>query len=150
MLGCYPSLAGSNPAVSAIALDEHVCYAVSMKCTWHLCENELSGRKTKFCSIQCNNKYQVTKKRRNLKATLVEAAGSKCVDCGYTGPAFMFDFDHRDPKLKSFSISDKGVTVSLARLQEEVKKCDLVCANCHRFRTHVQRCLGCEHCARIP
>lgn len=62
----------------------------------------------------------------------------------------MFDFDHRDPKLKSFSISDKGVTVSLARLQEEVKKCDLVCANCHRFRTHVQRCLGCEHCARIP
>ena len=49
-----------------------------------------------------------------------------------------FDFDQRDPMQKSFQISAKSRDVAEATLQAEFAKCDLVCANCHRLRTHVQ------------
>lgn len=80
-----------------------------------------------------------------MKARLVELHGGKCVDCGYAGPPFMYDFDHRDPAEKSFRIG--GATQSFDRVLAESRKCDLVCAGCHRFRTHRQRCPGCEHCS---
>lgn len=83
--------------------------------------------------------------RRRTKAKLVAAHGGACHDCGYEGPPFMFDFDHRDPDAKSFGIGAGG-TKAYALLLEESMKCDLVCARCHRMRTHQQRCPGCEYC----
>jgi hypothetical protein len=49
-----------------------------------------------------------------------------------------FDFDHRDPIQKSFAVSSKSRDVAKATLEAEFAKCDLVCANCHRLRTHLQ------------
>lgn len=86
----------------------------------------------------------VTEWRRRTKARLVEYHGSECLDCGYQGPPFMFDFDHRDPHEKSFGIT--GKTKAYEALRIESLKCDLLCANCHRWRTHLQRCSGCEYC----
>lgn len=88
--------------------------------------------------------YNVNR-RRSVKARLVQIHGSRCHDCGGTHPPYMFDFDHRDPKEKSFTISSGG-TIAFQKQLEESKKCDLVCANCHRERTHRQRCDGCEFC----
>ena len=51
---------------------------------------------------------------------------------------FCFDFDHREPMQKSFAISSMARDVAEATLQAEFAKCDLVCANCHRLRTHIQ------------
>ncbi len=90
-------------------------------------------------------KTSVSKRRKNLKLILVEEAGNQCLDCGYTGPPFMFDFDHRDPSQKKHRVST-GETKSLVRLRKEAEKCDLVCAMCHRMRTHKQRCKGCQYC----
>lgn len=92
------------------------------------------------------NAEAVSAWRRRTKVKLVESAGGKCIDCSYIGPAFMYDFDHRDPEQKSFSIGGKGHTRKFDFLLEEIEKCDLVCANCHRMRTHKQRCSGCEDC----
>lgn len=83
-------------------------------------------------------------RRRTVKEILIEEAGGKCLDCGYVGPPFLFDFDHRNPKEKQFQISQTHL--ALATLRDEAKKCDLVCANCHRMRTHKQRCSGCKYC----
>lgn len=44
------------------------------------------------------------------------------------------DFDHRDRLDKKFAISESA-RYSLRLMREEVTKCDLVCANCHRIRT---------------
>jgi hypothetical protein len=87
----------------------------------------------------------VSARRRRVKETLVAEAGGKCVDCCGKFPPFMFDFDHRDPAEKQFAMSQKG-SLALDRFREEALKCDLVCANCHRMRTHRQRCNGCVHC----
>lgn len=95
---------------------------------------------------QVANSAKVVKWRQQAKEKLVKHFGSKCVDCQYEGPPFMFDFDHRDHESKLMGIG--GSTRSYDKLLAEAEKCDLVCANCHRFRTHLQRCLGCEHCEK--
>ena len=61
-----------------------------------------------------------------------------CCDCGYKGHATALDFDHKEPKLKSFSLSKAYGQYSDERLLAEVAKCDVRCANCHRVRTFEQ------------
>lgn len=76
-------------------------------------------------------KQAVIKRRstvlRNAKALL----GSKCCICGYNKCQRALSFHHIDPSKKSFGISANGLTRSWAKVQEEVSKCILVCANCH-------------------
>ena len=69
----------------------------------------------------------------------------KCLDCDLLVTRenyFCFDFDHREPADKSFAISRKNRDVSADTLHAEFAKCDLVCANCHRIRTHRQMKTG--------
>ena len=42
------------------------------------------------------------------------------------------EFHHLDPKGKDFGISDKGYTRSWQKVKEELDKCIMICANCHR------------------
>jgi hypothetical protein len=108
-----------------------------------------SNGKLRHACKTCLNKVSSERTiawRQQVKVKLVEYFGSKCLDCKYEGPPFMFDFDHRDPSKKEFSISAKGCTRSFDKLLAEASKCDLVCANCHRMRTHKQRCKGCKYC----
>lgn len=51
------------------------------------------------------------------------------------------DWDHRPGTVKSFDIGSAvaKLGIGLARLLEEIAKCDLVCSNCHRIRTHLRR-----------
>jgi hypothetical protein len=81
-------------------------------------------------------------KRRNkaLVASLKLSAG-KCHDCGLTiSPdiLYLFDFDHREPRLKKFALSQVR-TESVESILDEAEKCDVVCKNCHAHRTHRQR-----------
>lgn len=94
---------------------------------------------------QPDSRAKVSEWRRRCKLKLIEHHGGQCVDCGYIGPPYQFEFDHREPSEKAFAISRyaKGYDALL----EESLKCDLVCVRCHRQRTHVQRCSGCEFCS---
>lgn len=59
---------------------------------------------------------------------------SPCMDCGKYYPHYIMDFDHQHSK--EFIIS-KAVNngTSIDRIKNEISKCELVCANCHRERT---------------
>lgn len=58
--------------------------------------------------------------------------------CGESDPTAL-DCDHRDPKTKRDSICELSRTsYSIAVLKEELDKCDVMCANCHRKRTAKQ------------
>jgi NAD-dependent dihydropyrimidine dehydrogenase PreA subunit len=61
--------------------------------------------------------------------------GKSCMDCGETYPHYVLDFDHRDPSDKKKCVSQM-LSYSLKTIIKEIEKCDLVCANCHRIRTH--------------
>lgn len=51
-------------------------------------------------------------------------------------PHFVLDFDHRPGEIKTRSVSEMlKNNASDEDIASEISKCDLVCANCHRFRT---------------
>lgn len=60
------------------------------------------------------------------------------MDCGYNEHPAALDYDHRPDTSKCFNLGST-VTWSIARIDEEIAKCDVVCANCHRIRTFNRR-----------
>lgn len=70
------------------------------------------------------------------KRLVNEVKAYPCQDCGQTYPHYVMDLDHRSDKVRN--ISD-ALWWSTGRLITEIMKCDLVCANCHRERTHQRR-----------
>jgi hypothetical protein len=65
-------------------------------------------------------------------------AGKACADCKGHFPTYCMYFDHLDPATKVDKVSRVG-SFSMRRLLEELPKCELVCANCHRIRTFTRR-----------
>jgi hypothetical protein len=57
-----------------------------------------------------------------------------CADCGKKYPYYVMDFDHLGDK--EFDINYLTATGRCGKLRDEIKKCEVVCANCHRIRTH--------------
>lgn len=52
--------------------------------------------------------------------------------CGYCRCQNALDFHHRNPEVKSFGLSVRGLTRSWEKIKKEIDKCVLICANCHR------------------
>ena len=68
-----------------------------------------------------------------IKSWAIEYKGKKCEICGYSRCQEALDFHHLNPKEKDFSISDRNLPTSdWPRIKNELDKCILVCANCHR------------------
>lgn len=62
-----------------------------------------------------------------------------CIDCGETDP-IVLEPDHLDSALKTDTVARMvHNTYSIARIEKELKKCEIVCANCHRRRTAKQQ-----------
>ena len=76
---------------------------------------------------------EATQKRREiLKQKAVEYKGGKCSVCGYSKTNAALEFHHTDGSTKEFGIGANGYTRSWGKVKEELDKCILVCANCHR------------------
>lgn len=70
-------------------------------------------------------------KRR--KSNLIKVFDSKCCICGFDKFQEALEFHHVNPEEKEFSIGGSHtITKSLEKQLTEMKKCILVCANCHR------------------
>lgn len=75
------------------------------------------------------------KTKQQYKKRLAEIKQSSgCVDCGEKNH-IVLDFDHlRDKKYNVSRMIHDGF--SWKAIMREVSKCEVVCANCHRIRTH--------------
>ena len=81
-----------------------------------------------------SKKHELYKSRRrsNIKWLLRLKMGLKCIKCGEDHVSCL-DFHHKDPSTKSFNISRAILDgVSKKQLLQEIAKCDVLCANCHR------------------
>ena len=67
----------------------------------------------------------------------VSAMSQPCTDCGVPYPYYVMDWDHI--KDKKFNVSRMGSLGSEKLILEEIAKCELVCSNCHRERTHKRK-----------
>lgn len=118
-------------------------------------QNKLKGIKSPWCkscfSEYEKEKWKTSKSRRISNKEKREIRGDRncefiwnflltnpCMDCGESNP-IVLDFDHKNPKEKFKNISDmRRSAYSLEKIKEEIDKCEVVCANCHRIRTSTQ------------
>ena len=61
-----------------------------------------------------------------------------CVDCGINYPYYVMDFDHVRGQ-KHANVMELVSTLSKKRIDQEIAKCEIVCSNCHRIRTHMRK-----------
>lgn len=67
--------------------------------------------------------------RKNVKAYAVDIMGGRCKNCGYSKCQKALEFHHIDPSFKeSLRFNNSG----FSKIVDELKKCVLLCANCHR------------------
>jgi hypothetical protein len=74
----------------------------------------------------------VSNYRRNRKLNLIKVLGGKCQICGFNLFPAALEFHHEDPTQKEYGVATKGTCHNLEADLNEIKKCFLLCANCHR------------------
>lgn len=77
-------------------------------------------------------------KKKRLKEYISSLKNVPCTDCGIKYPPYIMDFDHLPKYEKKYNVGTLS-SYSVRVIDEEVKKCEVVCANCHRERTHKRR-----------
>lgn len=58
-----------------------------------------------------------------------------CTDCGYRDHPAALEFDHLPGRAKVGEVGQLARSAAWEVVLEEIKKCQIVCANCHRVRT---------------
>jgi len=82
---------------------------------------------------QLNDRKKTLKKEWDeYKKTL------SCTACGFNHPAAL-DFHHEDPTTKLDSVNQFISNGQFKKAYEEIKKCIVLCANCHRIHHHDQK-----------
>lgn len=70
-----------------------------------------------------------------------------CADCGIFYPYYVMDFDHLNSTNKQFCIGQFGFH-GKKQILDEIDKCELVCSNCHRIRSHNRQSIKRSHSPR--
>lgn len=90
--------------------------------------------KNRFLCKTCDVYSSSNRRERNQKLVAQILLNSRgCVTCGEKDIRCL-DFDHKDPSTKVFNIGE-GYLKKESDLVNEIAKCDIVCANCHRKKT---------------
>lgn len=89
-------------------------------------------RKRTYASRSEYIKRAVVKRRNKVRAMAIKILGGRCMICGYNKCPDVLEFHHRDPKRKEFNLSLDKLTRSWDQVELELRKCVLLCANCHR------------------
>lgn len=73
--------------------------------------------------------------REQIKHRAILALGNKCTLCGNSFEDCCYDFHHMNPQEKDFTITQINMNgaKSWLLIRDELKKCALVCSNCHRL-----------------
>ena len=107
------------------------------------CKDCYRSRGRKYYQDNRERQLKLAKKRKQnyieaRKEFLGEIKNKPCFDCGKKYPSWIMDFDHRNGKDKIGSVSFLAFRklAKFDKIKDEIKKCDLVCANCHRDRTY--------------
>lgn len=89
---------------------------------WYKNNKEHQKSKTKA------DKIKVRELLRNQKS-------GPCTDCKVSYPYYVMDWDHVSGE-KVANVGTMTHQGALKKALDEIAKCELVCANCHRIRTH--------------
>lgn len=114
----------------------HLWYNLAMKCKFCNRDTNSKDKKPRTRCNSCNTKIRRT---RN-KIVAIFYLGGECQKCELKATRLnlpCFDFHHKDPNQKDFSIG-RVANKAWESIQTELDKCLLLCSNCHRLE-HANR-----------
>jgi hypothetical protein len=94
------------------------------------------------CRARCRAYSVAHRDERRVRDQAAQAAVDAykislgCSSCGYGRCAAALDFHHKDPAGKERRINAKQWILQTPIVAAEMKKCILLCANCHREAHH--------------
>lgn len=122
-------------------------------CKKPIYRNPSKLKEIQFCSYGCRNIYfsgdknfawkggrekskernRESDKTRKIKYKLraIKILGGKCSECGYNDCIAAFDFHHKNPLEKDYTIKNIS-SCGWEKIEKEILKCILLCSNCHR------------------
>lgn len=106
------------------------------------CKECMKTRGRSYYHINHDRQLKLAILRRNktkdqMRKFLIIIKDEPCADCKQKYPSYVMDFDHRHGKKKEHNIARMIIGGwSKTKIEKEIKKCDIVCANCHRIRTY--------------
>jgi hypothetical protein len=103
----------------------------------NIARNQRWSREHPEVRSQRMDEYNRRRKRQLQILLLSYLREHPCVDCGETDP-LVLEFDHQRDKTSNVS----RMVLRKSRwsvILEEIAKCEVVCANCHRRRTAAQQ-----------
>jgi len=112
-----------------------MCYNISMGI-------DIEKRRARMREHYRNNKasYRTrdTNRRKHIRELIRSIKrGKVCANCGFADPRAL-DFHHTNPENKIAEVSQLySHRYSDKKILDEVKKCILLCANCHRIEHSV-------------
>jgi predicted RNA-binding Zn-ribbon protein involved in translation (DUF1610 family) len=122
IIGCHRTTIGKLK--KQFSLDKKIIKNTACKiCTNKIKENTRNRSRCNSCNTRI--------RRYRTKLAAVKYKGSKCENCGWTGPIAAFEFHHKDDN-KEFGIGS-AANKSWEVVKKEIDKCELLCSNCHRI-----------------
>ena len=85
----------------------------------------------RIAGLESKNKTR----ERNRKFINDFLIGKSCIDCGESDP-IVLEFDHFENKKDN--LCEIIQNCSIERIEAEIKKCNIRCANCHRRKTAIE------------
>jgi hypothetical protein len=101
------------------------CRRIADKETYN--KNLLGNRKA---GLESKNKIRL----RNRQFISDYLIGKSCIDCGENDP-IVLEFDHFENKKENIAILIQNG--SIKKIEAEINKCNIRCANCHRRKTAI-------------
>lgn len=82
------------------------------------------------------NNFKYDKKKADSNRKYIQEIKTKhgCYCCGFRAYPEALDFDHINPKIKTGAVGQL-MLCSKEKIDEEISKCQILCANCHRLKT---------------
>lgn len=135
-------------------MNTKICY----KCKQELTLDNFTKDKSKvdghaYICKECKRQYDNKHYRDNMQAYKQQNKNIKirnlififeflskhpCEICKEPDP-IVLEFDHLNPSEKDKNVSDLAKNSSLKRIKDEISKCRVLCANCHRRHTAIQQ-----------
>ena len=102
------------------------------------CTNKSRAERQRNYTPEQASYFQKKKRAKKTQKWLQYLSKHPCVDCGEKD-VIVLDADHRIQEEKQMAVANMVKrSISWARIQMELNKCDIRCVNCHRKKTQKQ------------
>lgn len=91
---------------------------------------------------KCQSTYASKRYHSNKEILDKTKEGKCCIRCGYSECIEALDYHHIDPTTKKDTVARLLTHYNANDGLEEIEKCILLCANCHRFYHFLEKSKG--------